>query len=71
MPAPLVATEDQILTLREFATTARISISTVRRRIADGTGPKIIRLSDRRVGVRLGDYRAWLDKRTKAHAAST
>jgi prophage regulatory protein len=55
---------DRVMTLAEFAAAAGISIATVHRRIADGTGPRTIRLSERRLGVRVRDYRAWLDARS-------
>jgi hypothetical protein len=36
-------------------------MATLRRRIADGTGPKITKISARRIGVRGRHYREWLD----------
>jgi len=34
-----------------------------------GSGPPLVRLSARRLGVRLGDHRAWLQARTGKEAA--
>jgi predicted DNA-binding transcriptional regulator AlpA len=42
---------DRVRSLRETAALLNISIATLRRMIAAGTGPKVIRLSPRRVGV--------------------
>jgi predicted DNA-binding transcriptional regulator AlpA len=53
--------EDRVMTIPEVAAAANLSIATLRRRIAAGEGPRIVRLSMRRRGVRLGDYRRWLD----------
>jgi predicted DNA-binding transcriptional regulator AlpA len=64
----VVSTDDMVMTLAEFAMAAGISIATVRRRIADGTGPRIVHLSARRIGVRVRDYRAWLDQQSRASA---
>jgi hypothetical protein len=32
-----------------------------------GGGPPLIRLSERRLGVRLGDHRAWVQQRAATH----
>jgi predicted DNA-binding transcriptional regulator AlpA len=50
-----------VRSLRETAAAAGISIATLRRRVADGTGPVIVRMSARRIGVRDSDFVAWLD----------
>jgi hypothetical protein len=34
-----------------------------------GSGPPIVRLSARRLGVRLGDHREWVKERTEREAA--
>jgi predicted DNA-binding transcriptional regulator AlpA len=58
---PNIDLDDRVLPLREVADAADISVVTLRRRIADGSGPKLTRVSDRRVGVRGRHYREWLD----------
>jgi predicted DNA-binding transcriptional regulator AlpA len=63
-PHPLVAADDVVLTLLECAKAVGLSLATLRRRIADGTGPRITRLSDRRLGVRIRHYKAWLDQQS-------
>jgi predicted DNA-binding transcriptional regulator AlpA len=55
--------DDRVLSLREVAEAAGISVMTLRRRITEGSGPKITRVSDRRVGIRRGHFREWLDLR--------
>lgn len=54
-----------VLTLKEAARIAALSEPTLRRVIKAGTGPRVLRLSPRRVGVRVADLRAWLE----AHGA--
>jgi predicted DNA-binding transcriptional regulator AlpA len=54
--------DDEIIDLRESARIANISLSTLRRRIDAGDGPAVTRMSVRRVGVRWGALRAWLQK---------
>ena len=54
--------DDEIIDLRESARIANISLSTLRRRIDAGDGPAVTRMSVRRVGIRWGALRAWLQK---------
>jgi predicted DNA-binding transcriptional regulator AlpA len=61
LPSAIVD-EHQVLTLDQTAKLANISPATLRRRLDDGSGPKVIRLSARRVGIRVRDFRAWLDQ---------
>lgn len=61
---PVGAADDQIMSIRQFAALAGISVATLRRRIAFGDGPVITRLSERRLGVRLRHGREWLDMRS-------
>jgi hypothetical protein len=49
----------QVLTFLEWCRLNKISPATGRRIRAAGKGPKFIRLSDRRIGVTVGDNRAW------------
>lgn len=52
--------ENRILSLTDVARLANLSLSTLRREIQRGTGPKTIKISCRRVGVRQADVRLWL-----------
>ncbi|MGU3416934.1 helix-turn-helix transcriptional regulator [Methylobacterium sp. D54C] len=40
-----------------------LSAATLRRMCKDGNGPTLLRLSERRLGVRRGDLDAWLKTR--------
>jgi predicted DNA-binding transcriptional regulator AlpA len=53
---------NRVRSFREAAAAAGISLATLRRRIADGTGPRVVRVSVRRVGIRDRDFAAWLDQ---------
>jgi predicted DNA-binding transcriptional regulator AlpA len=51
---------NRVRSLRETAALAGISLPTLRRRISDGSGPRVVRMSIRRVGVTDRDREAWL-----------
>jgi predicted DNA-binding transcriptional regulator AlpA len=55
-----------VLPLAAAAQAAGISLSTLRREMERGTGPKVIRISRRRLGIRVSDLRQWLEKRVAA-----
>lgn len=59
---------DQVLSLNEFAKRAGITRRSVERIIADGTGPAVIRLLPRRVGILEKDAQAWLLSRRRPAA---
>jgi predicted DNA-binding transcriptional regulator AlpA len=50
---------DRILTIDEFAKLNSISVMTLYRAIRRGHGPKVIKLSLRRIGIRESDGAAW------------
>lgn len=54
---------NSVRSLRDFAAMAGISIATLRRLIRSGDGPKITRLSTRRLGVQARHGQEWLDAR--------
>ena len=54
---------DKILTEREVSNWLGVSEPTLFRHRRDGTGPKFIRLSARRVGYRHSAVEAWLSQR--------
>jgi hypothetical protein len=58
------ATESEHLTLDETAEWLRCSTRTLQRLLETGSGPPVIRLSERRLIFRLTDLRAWLAGRT-------
>jgi predicted DNA-binding transcriptional regulator AlpA len=57
-------TLDPLLTEKQLSAWLRISLPTLQRRRSDGTGPKFIQLSERRIGYRRSDVESWLSTRT-------
>ena len=55
----------RVITLQEFAASQGISFATVQRMIARGEGPPVIKLSTRRVGVRIIDLKEWQAARVR------
>jgi len=53
---------NRVRSIREAAEVLGISVATLRRRIADGSGPRVLRLSIRRVGILERDLDAWVDR---------
>jgi predicted DNA-binding transcriptional regulator AlpA len=66
LPLPSFLDDERIIDLTTFSAMAGLSIATTRRLIKTGQGPRLVRLSARRVGVRIGDVRRWLEHRTGA-----
>lgn len=58
-------TADRIVSLIEVAAISGLGLNTIKR-CRDRGEIKIIKLSPRRVGVRLSDLQAWLDSRNAA-----
>lgn len=52
---------DAVLTPRELANTAKVTVNTVRWWRHVGLGPKYIKLSERVIRYRVEDVDAWLD----------
>jgi hypothetical protein len=55
----------RVLGFAEWCALAGISAATARRLIRRGLGPPIVRLSDRRIGIRVSDYVCWLAARSR------
>jgi predicted DNA-binding transcriptional regulator AlpA len=56
---------DRVLSLPQWAKLAGLSERTGRDIIARGDGPKIVQLSENRIGIRVCDHREWLTTRTR------
>ena len=56
--------DNKIMTFVEVAEAAGVSLSTLKREISRGTGPKVVSISTRRKGVQITDYNIWLESRT-------
>lgn len=57
-----------IVTETEAAKILKVAVMTVRRMRWAGTGPRYVKLSERRIGYRVADINAWLDARTSKAA---
>jgi predicted DNA-binding transcriptional regulator AlpA len=57
----ILPADERIISEKEAAEACGISVATLRRTVAAGKGPSVIRLSERRIGYRLRDLRIWLD----------
>jgi predicted DNA-binding transcriptional regulator AlpA len=51
---------NRIISLRKVSEMLGISQSTLRKHCAAGEGPKLIKLSSRRIGIRVKDLDLWL-----------
>jgi predicted DNA-binding transcriptional regulator AlpA len=66
LPIPAYLDDERIIDLTTFSAMVGLSIATTRRLIKAGHGPQLVRLSARRIGVRVGDARRWIEHRTGA-----
>jgi hypothetical protein len=57
--------DDQVLTLFEWARLNRISLRTARRILNSGNGPIVNMLSAKRIGITVGNNRAWQQSRER------
>jgi predicted DNA-binding transcriptional regulator AlpA len=62
--------DEQVLSEEEAAKICGFSKWTLRRQVAAGIGPRVIRLSARRIGYRIRDLRSWLETRTEGAVQS-
>jgi predicted DNA-binding transcriptional regulator AlpA len=60
-PEPCYVAPTRVRSMREAAALAGISIATLYRAIANGHGPRTIRMSPRRRGILEHDLTAWLE----------
>lgn len=65
-PLPPYLNDDKVIDLTMFSAMAGVSIATTRRLLKNGQGPRLVRMSARRVGVRVRDARHWIEHRTEA-----
>jgi predicted DNA-binding transcriptional regulator AlpA len=57
----------RVITIRDAAAMCGLSTSTFRRMRTEGTIPSPLRLSERRIGWRIGDLLDWQDCREAGH----
>jgi predicted DNA-binding transcriptional regulator AlpA len=55
---------DPLLTEKELSAWVGVSIPNLQRMRSNGTGPRYVQLSPRRIGYRKSDVEAWLAART-------
>ncbi|WP_370692842.1 helix-turn-helix transcriptional regulator [Methylobacterium sp.] len=55
-----------VLRFADACGVAGVSINTMRRLVTAGRGPRVVRLSERRIGIRRSDLDAWIESRTSA-----
>jgi predicted DNA-binding transcriptional regulator AlpA len=60
---PDALADERVLTANEVCTLAHIHRKTLSRYLKRGIGPRTIRLSTQKLGVRVKDMRAWLESR--------
>jgi predicted DNA-binding transcriptional regulator AlpA len=68
-PVPGVDDDNRVLSFRQWCEINGFSRSTGQRIIAAGKGPRLIQLSERRIGIRLSDHRRWQEARLIEPAA--
>ncbi|HFA60011.1 MAG TPA: DNA-binding protein [Rhodospirillales bacterium] len=61
--------DQRVLTLDEVARITGVATVTIRRAIKAGRGPRVVRPSPRRLGVRVCDLVEWLERRASNAAA--
>jgi predicted DNA-binding transcriptional regulator AlpA len=54
---------NRVLSSREASSHVGLSEMTLRRYRTEGTGPRFVRLGERRIGYRIADLDAWLESR--------
>jgi predicted DNA-binding transcriptional regulator AlpA len=59
---------DRVDSFREWCRRCGFSEATGRRLLASGRGPRVVRLSERRIGIRERDHLAWLEIRSRPNA---
>ena len=69
-PSAKTEHDDAVITFAEWCSLCGFSHMTGRRLIDKGEAPPIIRLSERRIGIRRGDHRKWLEARTEQPSAA-
>jgi hypothetical protein len=62
LPFPLV-NDAQVLTFAEWCQLNRVGERTGRRILKSGNGPIVTKLSDKRIGITVGNNRLWQESR--------
>jgi hypothetical protein len=62
---PAVVNDSQILTFRQWVAMASLSVRCGRNILKSGKGPPVVQLTSRRIGIRFGDAKRWLEERLR------
>jgi hypothetical protein len=65
LAAPLAMSDDAVLTFAQWCKLNNIGERNGRRIIKSGNGPVVLQLSERRIGIRVGDNRRWQEARAR------
>jgi hypothetical protein len=68
---PLVLHDQQVLSVRQWCQLAGFSLRTGRKHLAEGTGPEVIQLSDKKLGITVAADRAWKAARIRKQTTTT
>ena len=60
-----MSNDNQVLTFHEWCQLNRISERTGRRILKSGGGPKVVQLSEKRIGITIGANRAWQEQQAR------
>jgi hypothetical protein len=66
LPVPAIINDSQVLSFRDWCGLNGISLRTGREIVASGAGPIITQLSERRIGVTVGNNAVWQASRARA-----
>jgi hypothetical protein len=67
---PAILHDSQVLTVPQWCALANFSLRTGRRILASGTGPVVIQLSDKRIGITVRADREWKARRARPRATN-
>ena len=59
---PLTVDDLKVLSFKQWCELNGISDATGKRILKSGSGPKVIQLSAKRIGIRVGDNRVWQER---------
>ena len=68
-PGHTIVDEDRVLSFKQWCEINGFSRSTGQRLVAAGNGPRFIQLSEKRIGVTIGENRRWRASRLIETAA--
>lgn len=64
-PKQLSLDAQKVMNVRQWAELNGVSIATAKRILASGTGPKVVQLSSKRIGIRVIDNALWQERNAR------